>query len=146
MSIMIEGGKSYRAADGRKIGDLEWHAQHSCFYGDDETEAPGGGFRRAYRPNGRHGSDIIPRIPSLDLVAEWTDEPTGPVITETVKRIVPGYYGPVEVSAVIGDRVGVRISNLHGPGGPEIPMNASELRAAARCFAEMADALDPEAA
>ncbi len=66
----------------------------------------------------------------------------GPVETVTVKRVVPGYYGSVEVThGRNANTVGIRISSLHGPGGPEIYMNADDLRNASEVLSALADAL-----
>jgi hypothetical protein len=65
-------------------------------------------------------------------------KPQGPVITETVKRIVPGVYGSVSVSHVAKDAVEIAIK------GPDYhaEMNAAELRAAIVTLTEIADALE----
>lgn len=153
--MKIEAGRFYKTRDGRKVGpmsrptvisDHPWRGEVK--YADGHTNT------LWYRgESGSFGSrddanDIVAEWPrdSLEQVeaemdAEIAAEKRGPVRTVTRKEIVQGYYGPVEVSAVIGDRVGIRISHLHGPGGPEVPMNAAELRAAAATLTEIADAL-----
>lgn len=80
----------------------------------------------------------------LRLVDEWTDEPTGPVITETIKRIKPGVYGRVEVLSGPTDMCASAVQVTIHPGSPVSPhlwLDASELRAAAATLTEIADAL-----
>lgn len=67
-----------------------------------------------------------------------------PVITKTVKEIVPGEFGPVSVRRY--DRDGadhVRVSLFHSDEMYRA-LDASELREAARIFNELADALDDQ--
>lgn len=70
--------------------------------------------------------------------------PPSPVITKTVKEIVPGEFGPVSVRRY--DRDGadhVRVSLFHSDEMYRA-LDASELREAARIFNELADALDDQ--
>lgn len=134
MALKIEAGKYYRTRDGRKVGPMvrpakpdeyPWHGTGplgNCIWYRSE----GGKFHGPIMQN------------ALDLIAEWTDEPTGPVRTVTRKEIVPGVYGRVEVTA----DGAVRFVWARGvtQGGPTL-MSAPELRAAAAVLTELADAL-----
>lgn len=132
--MQIEAGKYYRSSDGRKFGPMRiWPSDREC-WGDEASTG-------LWRPDG--SAHFVDAKDSPRLVAEWTDAPTGPVVTETVKRIVPGYYGVVEVTidASLHSEVGIRISSINGPGRPELYLDADELRAAAATLLELADAL-----
>lgn len=132
--MKIEAGKYYKARDGRKVGPMERNVESAIELpwlerGNDQCAWHGDGKRYV-------GS----KAPEWDLVAEWTDEPTSPVRTVTRREIVPGTYGLVVVSG--------------GPdqgGGPFVRVvlgreafDASELRAAAKVFTDLADALDEQ--
>lgn len=64
------------------------------------------------------------------------EKPKGPVVTETVKRIVPGQYGSVHVSAAQPQAVCANVEL--GWMGPDV------LRAAAATLLELAAALSSE--
>lgn len=66
-------------------------------------------------------------------------EPKGPVITETVKRIVPGAYGCVRVGEVYGSG---RIDIALHRSAEMLPLSAAELRDAIATLTEIADALE----
>jgi hypothetical protein len=79
----------------------------------------------------------------------WSDHnfelvsPTGPVVTETVKRIVPGVYGRVVISPhaeTSVTHVGVTFEPIIGHG--YAALSAPELRAAAAVLTQLADALE----
>ena len=77
-------GKYYRTESGEKIGPMlrYWGGRGSLFLnGDDLNDT------RIWDSSGSCG------IEEHAVVAEWGC----PVITETVKRIVPGVYGPVNI-------------------------------------------------
>lgn len=120
--MKIEVGKAYRRRDGSRAVATVWH--------DKPSWPEGGWFEMSPGPevygNGKlvNGSDR-----PADLVAEWPDEPTGPVVTETVKRIKPGEYGIVRVG--FANSISIVSSN-----------DPAELRAAAAVLTEIADALD----
>jgi hypothetical protein len=129
--MKLEAGKYYRTRDGRKT---------LLSANDSRDEA----YPWFCDVNDWHGLDPMGRScigdSSVDLVSEWID---GPVRTVTRKEIVGGMYGVVEV--VPGDwpkRVGIRMSNLHGPGGPELHCDAAQLREAATLFDQLASALE----
>lgn len=138
--MKIAEGKSYKAADGRKISNMRWSGEHRCFYGTDERV--GSAFSRAYRANGKHGSEFISNEPFFDLVSEW--EPTGPVVTETVKRINPGIYGKLNITGTYQkNRVTLDwVTDDFHSAPPIVGLDAAELRAAAATLTELADALD----
>lgn len=73
--------------------------------------------------------------------------PAGPVITATVKRIVPGVYGRVSVHELgVNDGKCVHLAlvmdDLHKRGTVHAMMNAAEIRAAIATLTEIADALE----
>lgn len=106
------------------------------------------GLQRTYTEDGRHCS-----VPAcyLDLVRyadesetpetpETPEKPKGPVVTKTVKRIVPGRYGVVTVAQADGPTVAIKLPNAVGEYQR---FTAAELRAAAATLIELADALSP---
>lgn len=128
--MKIEAGQSYKTRDGRKASKPTWNSDHGCWYlAVDEAN-------RAYQSDGTHGGKWVCNDPNLDLVAEWADEPTGPVVVETVKRIVPGVYGIVDVVQAQGSTPGCSYIRIIGA------YPAAELRAAVATLTEIADALD----
>lgn len=133
--MKIEEGKSYKTRDGRKASEPEWDSYFGCWYLVIDEASEDNRAVRAYRSDGIHGSDRVPNDPNLDLVAEWADEPTGPVVVETVKRIVPGTHNGLEVKH-FGGEAGVYITADAGL------WDASKLRAGAAIMTRYADALD----
>lgn len=90
-----------------------------------------GQYAPAWFPDGR----FMPRPGHQnDLIAEWTDAPTGPVRTVTRKEIVPGVYG------------GLRVSMAHGAVflsmDDEAEHDASDIRHLIATLTEIADALE----
>lgn len=77
---------------------------------------------------------------------------TGPVRTVTRKEIVPGVYGRVKVADYVPEHMSgnaaIHLADRCGKTGPASLhwLNATELRAAAVTFVELADALDEVAA
>ena len=129
--MIIKAGKFYSTENGEKVGPLRPY-RHAWDRPDEpafiEVENDG----RLWDKNGvGYGA-----AKGLDLIAEWTDEPTGPVRTVTRKEIVPGTYGYVTTSGP--NDAGVRITF------PAARLNAAELRAAAAILTEIADALDEQ--
>lgn len=116
--VKLEVGKYYKTRDGRKVGPMI-ASGYAWLYEDDQNcrlwNSDGSGY---------YGDT------DGAIIAEWTEEPTGPVRTVTRKEIVPGVYGNVEVYGV-GDFY-IRQSN------------ATELRAAITTLTEIADALEQQ--
>lgn len=127
--MQIEAGKFYRTRDGRKVGPMVKECARSYDWSGAEGEKG-----RIYREGGAHGGSYVRNIPDLDIVAEWQDEPTGPVRTVTRREIVPGVYGIVHVWKQEG--VGLCFS-IAGR-----PHSADELRSAAMVLSQLAEALD----
>jgi hypothetical protein len=108
----------------RFLGEDEWISYKPVWSGDVIYRA-------------RRASDAKPEClhPFCGLqCGDAKPEPAGPVITETVKRIVPGVYGAVTTSE--RNDSGVRISF------PAARLDATELRAAIATLTEIADALE----
>lgn len=129
--LKLEVGKYYRTRDGRKVGPMEPHRKKEWL--TDGKGALWSSFT---------GERYYGCAPADDLIAEWTDAPTGPVRTVTRKEIVPGVYGCVNLGAVDGDSAQIRLQN---PGFLETWYTAAELRAAIATLTEIADALEEQA-
>ena len=136
--MKIEVGKAYRRRDGSRAVATVWH--------DKPSWPEGGWFEMSPGPevygNGKlvNGSDR-----PADLVAEWPDEPTGPVVTETVKRVVEGTFSRVRIRHVAKSSVMLKLMGSAGGDTVVVAMDAAELRAAAAVLTEVADALDEAA-
>ena len=120
--MQIEAGKYYRRRDGKKRGPAwtDGNQPHPWCVPFDESE-------HWYRDD---GASCLGNA-DADLIAEWTEAPTGPVRTVTRKEIVPGVYGNVIVwNDGSGD---VSVMNMR---------TATELRAAVATLSEIADALE----
>lgn len=137
--MQIEEGKSYRTASGDK-----WtNARPYDRYNDPKGWAAAGAHWVLNDSEGRvypfrdNGIFAVPNPSDKnDLIAEWTDEPAGPVRTRTVTEIVPGGYNGVQVDTY--DDTRVRIGMQH------TIMDAAYLRAAAAVFVQLADALESD--
>lgn len=140
--MQIEEGKFYKTRSGHKSGPLtktpisdQWHQTHPLTNGSE-----------TYRLDGTT-STADNEWPE-DLIAEWKDEPTGPVTIETVKRINSGTFGRVSVGqtnpigAAKATSVLVGVTTKSGGSSFNVDMDASELRAAADVFIQLADALE----
>lgn len=127
--MRIEAGKYYRIRDGRKVGPIErssrgyankpypFQSPQLKFISDDGMVNSGTSFD-----------------PQSDLIAEWTETPLSPVRTKTVKEIVPGVYGTINIENVYGDGV-----NIYANPGK---WSASDLRAAVLVLTQLAEALE----
>ncbi len=138
--MRIEPGKLYRTLGGDKVGPMkpdlgEWEASPWTTDGTGRLWMIDSGIR--YRAGTYEGSNLI---------AEWSD---GPVRTETVTRkvIVPGTYGRVRVTGTY------KATNVtfEFTGGEYVTtdvdvvgLNASDFRAAAATFIELAEALEQD--
>lgn len=119
--LKLEVGRCYKNAHGEKIGPI---ADHQWSDGFPYHGGRGMGFYNA------HGIAQSSQRP--DLIAEWTDSPTGPVRTVTRKEIMPGDYGDVCVS-----RTGsITCVTTRDP---------VRIRAAIATLTEIADALEEQA-
>lgn len=135
--MQIEAGRFYRTRGGQKVGPITWF---------DAKAHDDGGFWK--EPNGiswfKDGRFThVNGDASLDLIAEWTDEPTGPVRIVTVpastrKEIVPGTHDRVRVGW--GDKT-TNVSISVDPRTKGFYFDADELRAAAKVLNELADAI-----
>lgn len=139
--MRIEEGKYYRTRDGRKVGPVR-----------PATNPDNGPFQADLSDGSNWCYDADGRLTNLrhedmaeDIVAEW---PEGPVVTETVRRIEPGVYGPLKVGAEIS------IPDCDRPDQPpprEIEayltkscLDASDWRELARAAFEIAEYLDAQ--
>jgi hypothetical protein len=135
--LTIIEGRYYKTRDGRKVGPAR--RQREWFLFGDYSYCPDGKRMALSAEVSETSGDTI--------IAEWQD---GPVVTETVKRIVPGVYGRVRVGAenYDGQHVGngIGLSFVTRDGGPvnmgNAALNAPELRAAAAVLTQLADALE----
>jgi len=125
--MQIEVWKYYRTRDGRKVQiHEEADNEGAQFYSQDCG---------LYFADGTFSYGETTSCANLDLIAEWTEAPTGSVRTVTRKEIVPGVYGNVIV--------------WNDGSGDVIVMNmrtATELRAAIVTLTEIADAMEGGAA
>ena len=140
--MKIEAGKYYRTRDGKKVGPMERDT-----YAGTEWPWTADNYIDRCRDDGTCSTYDQPDERPSDIVAEWTDEPTGPVITETVtrKRIKPGVYGRLHVSGTLGDRECV-IGLLSRDKGP-LPLDRGnfsiiEIRDLVTDLTAIADALE----
>ena len=123
--LKLAVGKFYRTRDGRKVGPItsvnetDGVAYFPSRHDGEITCWPSGHIRLQKRPC------------DGDLIAEWTDAPTGPVRTVTRKEIVEGRYGDVIVNE---SDVSVAWMNT-----------ADKVRAAIATLTEIADALEDQA-
>lgn len=98
MGLKLEVGKFYRTRDGRKV---------ECTYDDAGNVEPccidHGSYELWHDRDGK--SNLQNR--SDDLIAEWTDAPTGPVrtVTRTTREIVPGVYDGLDVGQAVDGHV-----------------------------------------
>ena len=144
--MKIEAGKFYRTRDGRKVGPILYGQPHDPEVDGDQP--PPWPFRSGdhwYKIDGFScPGSLSDHTDKDDLIAEWTDEPAGPVRTRTVTEIVPGVYGRIEVYAYRDGTAGIRPRLEDGgvAGESFAALNAAELRAAAAVFVQLADALE----
>lgn len=126
--MQIEEGKSYKTSDGRKVGPM--HLGHGV------KRAWVSGRSSAHDAEWEFDGRVVMAGPEKygDLIAEWKDEPTGPVTIETVKRINTGTFKRVHVTPINGDFV-----SLHLQGQT---FNATELRDISELATQLADALE----
>lgn len=87
-------------------------------------------------------------------VVEWSASirpaPSGPVVEETVKRIVPGVYGRLRVWEEATDDTGDRVARVtfasrnggHSMGASPVFLTRSELLAAAETLRQIGDAME----
>ena len=133
MSVTIEAGRFYRTEAGGKVGPTRRisYSPHSpwpfaCDFPDSKTGL------LYVKLNGETQSGMGDHT-TPNLIAEWTDAPTGPVRTVTRKEIVPGNYGAVALHRAddgIDISVGLHSDDLSG------------IRAAIATLTEIADALE----
>lgn len=129
--MKIEEGKFYRTRGGMKAGPMRLAPLQTYPWRAEAPVHPR--YATSWTDDGRFHT-IHNDCTDYDLVAEWTDESTGPVITETVKRIKPGVYGRI----VVGEHLTPGWIDIRWP----VPgCTADELRAAAATLNEIADAL-----
>lgn len=128
--VKIEEGKSYKAANGERVGPMEFWAGNT----DRARQEAGDGKYWMIDGTGKcHAT-------GNDLIAEW---PEGPVRTVTRREIVPGVYDRVVVRDVVdGNKVIVRLDKDRLCDAPIVTMTADELRSAAMIFSQLAEALD----
>ncbi len=143
--MKIEAGNYYRTRDGRKLGPAKryypidhGHAWSSPYNACEWEVGP-----YLYQPDGTFWDNAEP---ARDLVSEWQDEPTGPVVTETVKRIKPGVYGCIQVvhpppHNALSSCVQIGL-HYNSELVTNLWVTPTDLRAAAAVFIEIADALD----
>lgn len=74
--LRIVEGRHYKTRDGRKVGPME------TFLNMFSAEVDG--TQRIFQADGTHGSQHVPNLPRLDLIAEWIDEPAVPSDTVAV--------------------------------------------------------------
>lgn len=120
----LEVGKFYKTRDGRKVGPVFMDGDNDPFVWFDQN----GG---CWAIDGEDGNAVgnIGSKTSGDIIAEWTEEPAGPVRTVTRKEIVPGTYGRVRIT----NGGYVHVNSMK---------DAAELRAAIATLTEIADAME----
>lgn len=128
MGLKLEVGKYYKTRDGRKVGITGYNEWEERFPYDADNG-------HTYTANGTVWSD---NPVCSDLIAEWTDAPTGPVRTVTRKEIVPGKFGLVRV--IEGHPDGMHVDLVRSL----TLTDDTELRAAIATLTEIADALEEQ--
>jgi len=142
----LEVGKYCRTRAGRKAGPV--YETGNCEF---PFEAFVDGFGvQGYTAKGCWHS--MGAEHSLDLIAEWVDEPAapkpaGPVRTITRKEIVPGVYGSVSVHELTTDCTKSVWIALVGYGAEKegtlhARLSTDELTAAIATLSEIADAME----
>lgn len=136
--MIIDEGKFYRTREGRKVGPMapvpaDWEYRSTFVWTDGDRDGS-----PAWTADGRY-HDSRDFESHHDLVAEWTDESTGPVRTVTRKEIVAGRYGLIDVHH--GER------NLYVTMRPLgcVREYITDFREAAAHLTAIADALDEQA-
>ncbi len=125
--MLIEAGKYYRSRDGRKIGPMR-RCDGSHPWCGPASDGLGVTYYR-----GENGSFYSNDTESNhDLVAEWLDSP---VRARTIIEIVPGVYSDVHVDSGLAPNAAA--IHYH-----EARATASDLRAAAAVFVQLAEALE----
>ena len=135
--MIIKEGFIGRRRDGQKIGPITANRYVDTRYSNHVWETyDSDGCRYTYNSNGAYlNEDESP----FDILAEWADEPAGPVRAVTCKEIVPGNFNEVVVEYSQPEHQLRVYTNLFQPA------IATELRAAAATLTEIADALDEQA-
>lgn len=89
-----------------------------------------------------------------DLVSDWPDAnplpdadgvrpaPSGPVVEETIKRIVPGVYGRVWVGSSMSGLQSVAFSAFDDRFGEAVALTRSEVLAAAETLRQIGEAME----
>ncbi len=124
--MQIEAGKTYRDAEGNKVGPLliwDEDVQHPW------SETKGWDNKNIYANDGTNAYGSPP------LVAEWVE---GPVRTVTRHEVVAGTYGPLEVGAIVNalDCVAVDLSLDASLTADEIDTLIAHLTAIAEALRE----------
>ena len=142
MSVTIEAGRFYRTDAGGKVGPTRRisYRPHSpwpfaCDFADSKTGL------LYVKLNGETQSGMGDHT-TPNLIAEWTDAPTGPVRTVTRSEIVPGIYNRLGVGHQCGDRIWVGLVENDGDYDLGSLLDAGQLRALAATATEIADALE----
>lgn len=124
--MKIEAGKSYKTAEGRKVGPMTRSVQSAFPWTDGDA---------TWDDDGAHcGAGSCPD----KIISEWTE---GPVRTVTRKEIVPGVYDRVHVGNADSAQVIVTLGGF-GMGMQQQSFTSAELRAAAAVLIELAEALE----
>lgn len=138
MTFTPKEGMYCRRRDGIKVGPIRSTRQEDGFDSewrwttDELAETTSG----AWRGDGSYDHIAAKAETPFDLVAEWVDEPPKalPVRTVTRTEIVPGQYGSVVIISSGDGFVDLEL-DWHRHAAPE-------LRAAARVFTSLAEALE----
>lgn len=134
MTFTPKEGMYCRTRAGAKVGPMQKIDEGMWQWAGRE----GGNARLTkYRAGGEWAAQPC-KMHMYDLVAEWVDEPeASPVRTVTKQEIVPGFYAGFAVGAADEGRV-------HLVQGDKEMLNAAQLRAAARVFVSLAEALEQD--
>ena len=157
MTLQVREGIAYRTRNGLKVGPMMFDERipYWPFEAAVDGKRMAFGTRCAWRPDGTFNPSSR-NAHDLDLVAEWSDAPALPVTpvlpirTVTRTEIVTGQYGQVSVIGPAGEvsnKVAVALLRAGVDVYLDTPhhhMDAAALRAAARVFISLAEALEQE--
>ncbi len=111
--LKITSGGTYVTRDGRKVTLTEYEGRSFKFAGKVERDEKQG--KRVYHRDGTHGSQFIPNVPGLDIVAEYDPSADKRGVTPRADAVLSGIEEIARLNAVIEGLTGKlqRVQNIH---------------------------------
>lgn len=111
--LKITSGGTYMTRDGRKVTLSEYEGRSFTFAGCVERDEKQG--KRVYQKDGTHGSQFIPNVPGLDIVAEYDPSADKRGATPRTDAVLSGVEEIKRLNAVIEGLTGKlqRVQNIH---------------------------------